>query len=65
VTGVQTCALPIYDFNQTSLKNELSELLFNPEKRLKIAADYDALEQKLGGTGASEKTAREIVRTCC
>lgn len=46
------------DFNRTNLKAELSELLFNPEKRQQVAADYEALEQKLGGIGASEKTAR-------
>jgi lipid-A-disaccharide synthase len=46
------------DFNRTNLKAELSELLFNPEKRQQVAADYEALEQKLGGVGASEKTAR-------
>jgi lipid-A-disaccharide synthase len=51
------------DFNQTSLENELSELLFNSKKRQQIAADYDALEQKLGGAGASEKTAQLIVET--
>ena len=45
------------DFNRINLKNELSELLFNPEKRQQIAADYNALEQKLGGGGASEKVA--------
>jgi len=49
------------DFNRTNLKNELSNLLLNPEKRQQVAADYDALEQKLGGTGASEKTARLIM----
>ena len=48
------------DFNQLNLKNELSELLFNSEKRLQVAHDYDILEQKLGGVGASEKTAELI-----
>jgi lipid-A-disaccharide synthase len=46
------------DFNRITLKNELSDLLLNIEKRQQVAADYDALEQKLGGTGASEKAAR-------
>jgi lipid-A-disaccharide synthase len=46
------------DFNRANLKAELSELLINPEKRKQVAADYDALEQKLGGIGASEKAAR-------
>jgi lipid-A-disaccharide synthase len=45
------------DFSRTNLKNELTELLFNPEKRQQVAANYDALEQKLGGGGASEKVA--------
>jgi lipid-A-disaccharide synthase len=46
------------DFNHITLRNELSKLLLDTEKRQQVAIDYDALEQKLGGTGASEKTAR-------
>ena len=48
------------DFNRITLKNELSDLLLNAEKRQQVATDYDALEQILGGTGASEKAARLI-----
>ena len=48
------------DFTKINLKNELSKLLFNPEKRLQVATDYDALEQKLGGNGTSEKVAQLI-----
>jgi len=45
------------DFNRINLKNELSDLIFNIEKRQQIFADYDTLEQKLGGIGASEQAA--------
>jgi len=49
------------DFNRITLKNELSNLLLNAEKRQQVATDYDALEQKLGGVGASEKVAGRLV----
>jgi len=49
------------DFSRLNLKNELAELLLNPEKRQQVATDYNALEQKLGGGGASEKVACQIV----
>ena len=48
------------DFNRINLRNELSELLLNPEKRQQVTADYDALQQKLGGSGASEKAAQLV-----
>jgi lipid-A-disaccharide synthase len=36
--------------------------ILDPDYRKKVLSDYDSLEEKLGGTGASEKTARLIVR---
>ena len=48
------------DFNRITLKNELSDLLLNTEKRQQVANDYDALEQKLGGIGASEEVAKRM-----
>lgn len=47
------------EFNQKNLKKELSKIL-SGEKRQKIFSDYYELEQKLGGKGASEKTAQLI-----
>jgi lipid-A-disaccharide synthase len=49
------------DCNTKRIKAELQKLL-NVDSRKKLLADYDLLEQKLGGIGASEKTARLIVR---
>lgn len=49
------------DCNSKKIKRELQRLL-DPEHRKKMLIDYDLLEEKLGGTGASEKTARLIVR---
>lgn len=46
--------------NTKRLKQELSKL-FDPENRRRILEDYQALETKLGGTGAAEKTAQLIV----
>ncbi len=49
------------DCNTKKIKTEMQKLL-DPDYRKKMLADYDLLEEKLGGTGASEKTARLIVR---
>jgi len=48
------------ELNTKNLKSELAKLL-EPANRARILADYDALEHKLGGTGASKKTAKLIV----
>lgn len=47
--------------NKKNIKIELQKLL-NPDHRKQLIAQYDALEQKLGGIGASKKTAQLIVR---
>lgn len=47
------------DFNRKSLKNELRKIL-SEETRQKMFSDYYELETKLGGTGASEKTANLV-----
>ncbi len=46
--------------NTKNIKKELTKIL-NPEYRKKLLAKYDELEQKLGGAGASEKTAQLII----
>ncbi|GGI56692.1 lipid-A-disaccharide synthase [Winogradskyella haliclonae] len=47
------------DLNTKHLKKEL-ETILNPEKRNQLFLDYYELEQKLGGKGASKKTAKLI-----
>lgn len=47
------------DFNKKTLKKELQKIL-DPVNRETIFEDYFELERKLGGTGASEKTAKLI-----
>jgi lipid-A-disaccharide synthase len=47
------------ELNSKNLKTELAKLL-NPDNRRRILADYDALETKLGGIGASQKAAKLI-----
>ncbi|WP_203257456.1 lipid-A-disaccharide synthase [Hyunsoonleella ulvae] len=47
------------DFNKTRLKAELTKIL-DTEERHNMYLNYYELEQKLGGKGASEKTARLI-----
>ncbi|PXY41595.1 lipid-A-disaccharide synthase [Flavobacterium cheongpyeongense] len=48
------------DCNTKSIKEELQKLL-NPDYRQEVLKQYDILEQKLGGIGASTKTAKLIV----
>lgn len=47
--------------NTKNIRKELQKLL-EPESRKKLLTEYELLEAKLGGTGASEKTARLIIR---
>lgn len=47
------------EFNKKNLRSELGRIL-NDTRRKKIFEDYYLLEQKLGGTGASTKTAELI-----
>lgn len=46
--------------NTKTIKKELNKIL-DPEYRKNLLAKYDTLEQKLGGAGASEKTAKLII----
>lgn len=49
------------ELNTKNLKTELQKIL-EPTYRQKLLNEYDLLEDKLGGTGASEKTAKLIVK---
>jgi lipid-A-disaccharide synthase len=48
------------DFNPKRIKKELNKIL-EPNHRKVLLEKYDLLEQKLGGIGASEKTAKLIM----
>ena len=48
------------EFNTKNIKKELNKLL-EPKYREQLLKKYDLLEKKLGGIGASEKTAQLIV----
>ena len=48
------------DFNKKRLKTELKSIL-EAKKREQIYTDYYDLEQKLGGAGASDNTAKLII----
>ncbi len=48
------------DCNPKKIKAELDKIL-EPNHRSKVLAAYDLLEEKLGGEGASDKTARLIM----
>lgn len=50
------------DFNTTNLKNEFNKLLEEKNRKKMFLAYYD-LEKKLGGKGASDKTAQLIYNT--
>jgi len=47
------------EFNSKKLKSELNAVLISP-KREEILENFRLLEKKLGGKGASEKTAKLI-----
>lgn len=47
--------------NTSKIKDELAKIL-EPNHRAKLMAEYDELEEKLGGAGASDKTAQFIVK---
>ena len=48
------------EFNTKNLQSELSKIL-QTEQRERLMGDYSELEKRLGGTGASAKTARLIL----
>ncbi len=50
-----------HDLNTANLKSELKNIL-DPDTRKKLMADYKELKQKLGGSGASAKTARLMIQ---
>jgi len=50
------------DFNTSSLRKELSRILSGEEYRSQMSSDFKELKQKLGGPGASEKTAGIIIQ---
>lgn len=50
------------EFNKKQLKSSLEEIL-DPKKRTDMFLDYYNLEKKLGGRGASEKTAKLIYKS--
>ncbi len=52
-----------HDFNEKTLHEELEKLLFSQEKRNQLDSDYQALYEKLGGGGASEKTANVVLKS--
>lgn len=49
-----------HDFNKNRLKKELSAIL-SSKRRKEMLANYDILIEKLGGTGASENAAKQIL----
>ncbi|MEM9000170.1 MAG: lipid-A-disaccharide synthase [Bacteroidota bacterium] len=49
-----------HDLTKANLKVELQKIMDGPTRK-QILADYDSLEKKLGGKGASEKAAALIV----
>lgn len=48
------------EFNYSNLKNEFGKII-ETTNRNQMLSDYDVLEKKLGGIGASKKTAAKII----
>ena len=51
------------DFNEKKVTEELKQLLFDQKKRQQLKNEYTDLKTKLGGRGASEKTATLLLKT--
>jgi lipid-A-disaccharide synthase len=50
------------DMNQNAIKKELDQLLYNESRRQKMKSDYARLHARLGGPGASERTAIAMLK---
>lgn len=51
------------ELNTKNLKAELDKVLIHEQSRNKLLDNYKKLKQKLGGSGASEKTATHLLKT--
>jgi len=51
------------DCRPDKIRAELERLLHNTEYRNRLLKDYDLLEEKLGGGGASKKVAQSLLKT--
>jgi len=51
-----------HDLTAHNLEKELRELLFNDSRRNQISQDYQQLHDVLGGEGASDRTASEMLK---
>lgn len=58
------CELIQNDFNTKRLTAELNHIL-DPKTQQQLNTEYNALEQKLGGTGASQKVAKAVFKALC
>lgn len=52
-----------YDMTFENLKNELDKLLFDADYRNTMLRNFEEMREKLGGKGASERTAEIIVKS--
>lgn len=52
-----------HDFNEKQLKAQLSAISNEGEYRTKMLENYQSLRTKLGGVGASENTAKHMLKT--
>lgn len=58
------CELIQNDLNTKRLTAELNHIL-DPKTQQQLNTEYTALEQKLGGTGASQKVAKAVFKALC
>jgi len=50
------------DFNSINLKSELNKIIYDESHRTKMISELNLLKEKLGGKGASKKTAEQILK---
>ena len=58
------CELIQNNFNKKRLTAELNHIL-DPKTQQQLNSEYNTLEQKLGGTGASQKVAKAVFKALC
>ena len=58
------CELIQNNLNKKRLTAELNHIL-DPKTQQQLNSEYNTLEQKLGGTGASQKVAKAVFKALC
>lgn len=65
IAGKEVCRELIQrDLNKDNMVNEMEKLAAPGEERTRMLSEYDLLYARLGGKGASERVAKQIINIC-